>query len=264
MHKISIILVTRNSKSVLFDCLKSLAENDEITKTPVSEWIIVDNNSTDGSIEEAAKLYPFVKVIRNADNLGFAKACNQGCKISSGEYFLFINTDTKIQKDAISKLYSHISKDSSIGVIGPRLIRRDESIQKSAYPEPSLLTEIFKPVVKLIVSLKENFYSENKCYTVNSLRGACFIVNKQIMAKAGYFDERYFFYLEETDLFRQIKLLGKRICYLPASRVYHYGGLGCDEKMPFDKKKMYKESKKKYFKKNRSKFENFIMSCFLK
>ncbi|MCL2390934.1 MAG: glycosyltransferase family 2 protein [Endomicrobia bacterium] len=261
---ISIVLVTRNSRSVLFDCLKSLEENDEITKSPSSEWIIVDNNSTDGSIEDVIKLYPSVKVIKNKENLGFAKACNQGCKISSRGYILFINTDTKIQQNAISKLYSYISKDNSIGVIGPRLIRKDESIQKSVYPEPSLLTEIFKPFVKLTVSLKENFYSENKCYDVNSLRGACFIVNRQIMEKAGYFDERYFFYLEETDLFRQIRLGGNKICYLPYSRVYHYGGLGCDDKASFDKKKIYKESMKKYFEKNRNKFENFIMDYILK
>lgn len=256
---ISIILVTRNSKSVLFDCLKSLDNNDVITSSKNAEWIIVDNASSDGSIDETIKLYPNIKLIKNNDNLGFAKACNQGIKFSTSDYLLFINTDTEIQENAISKLYDCICNNTDIGVVGPRLIRKNGTIQKSAYPEATLFTEIFKPLVKLYVSLKESFYSLNKPNVVQSLRGACFIAGKQVLQNVGLFDERYFFYLEETDLFRRIKLSGKKICYLPNSQVYHYGGLGSDDKMPFDKKKIYNQSLLKYFEKNRNKLENFLI-----
>ncbi len=262
--KISIILVTRNSKSVLFNCLKSLNENDEITSSKNAEWIIVDNASSDGSIDDAIKIYPNIKLIKNNDNVGFAKSCNLGIKISNNDYILFINTDTEIQQNAISKLYDCISADTSAGVVGPRLIRKNGTIQKSAYPEATLFTEIFKPLVKLYVSLKENFYSLNKPNDVKSLRGACFMVSRKTMDTAGLFDERYFFYLEETDLFRTIRLSGKKIYYLPSSQVYHYGGLGSDDKMSFDKKKMYNESLLKYFAKNRSKFENFAIRMLIK
>ena len=257
--KLSIVLVTRNSKSVLFDCLKALDNNDEITSSKNAQWIIVDNASNDGSIEEVLNLYPNTNVIKNEDNLGFAKAANQGFKASVSDFILYINTDTEIKKDSISKLYNKIVSDKDIAVIGPRLLRKNNTIQKSVYPEATLCTELFKPVVKLIVSVKENFYKVGKCYTVNSLRGACFIINKEYMKQVGGFDERYFFYLEETDLFRQLKLAGKKICYLPESEVYHYGGLGSDDNMTFNKKKMYNESLLKYFDKNRNKFENFII-----
>ncbi|MBQ3834026.1 MAG: glycosyltransferase family 2 protein [Elusimicrobia bacterium] len=259
MSKLSVVLVTRNSKSVLFDCLKALDNNDEITSSKNAQWIIVDNNSTDGSIDEVLKLYPNTVVIRNSDNFGFAKAANQGFNNAESDYILYINTDTEITKNSISKLYDKIVSDDKIAVIGPRLIRRNNTIQKSVYPEATLCTEIFKPVIKLYVSVKENFYKEGNCYQVNSLRGACFIINRKYMEQVGCFDERYFFYLEETDLFRQLKLAGKKICYLPESRVYHYGGLGSDDKMTFDKKKMYNTSLLKYFKKNRNKFENFVI-----
>ena len=263
-NKLSIVLITRNSKSVLFDCLKALNNNDEITALKNSQWIIVDNDSNDGSIEEVLKLYPQTQVIKNKDNVGFAKAANQGFKIAENDFILYINTDTEIKKDAISKLYNKIISDKNIAVIGPRLLRKNNTIQKSVYPEATLYTEIFKPIVKLIVSVKENFYKSGKCYTVNSLRGACFIINKEYMKQVGGFDERYFFYLEETDLFRQLKLIGKKICYLPESEVYHYGGLGSDDKMTFNKKKMYNESLLKYFDKNRNKFENFIIRMMIK
>ena len=261
---LSIVLVTRNSKSVLFDCLKSLDNNDEITFSKSAEWIIVDNNSDDGSIEEVLKLYPRTTVIKNKENLGFAKAANQGFNIAKSDFILYINTDTEIKQNSISKLYNKIVSDKDIAVIGPRLLRKNNTIQKSVYPEATLWTEIFKPVIKLSVSIKEKFYKVGKCYTVNSLRGACFIINKEYMKQVGGFDERYFFYLEETDLFRQLKLIGKKICYLPESEVYHYGGLGSDDKMTFNKKKMYHESLLKYFAKNRNKFENFIIRKIIK
>ncbi len=262
--KLSIVLVTRNSKSVLFDCLKALDNNDEITSSKNSQWIIVDNDSTDGSIEEVLNLYPQTQVIKNKENLGFAKAANQGFNVSETDFILYINTDTEIKKDSISKLYNKIVFDKNVAVIGPRLLRKNNTIQKSVYPEATLYTEIFKPIVKLYVSIKENFYKTGRCYTVNSLRGACFIINKEYMKQVGGFDERYFFYLEETDLFRQLKLIGKKICYLPESEVYHYGGLGSDDKMTFNKKKMYNESLLKYFNKNRNKFENFIIRKMIK
>ena len=264
LFKLSIVLITRNSKSVLFDCLKSLDNNDEITSSKNAEWIIVDNNSDDGSIEDVLKLYPKTIVIKNEDNLGFAKAANQGFYISKSNYILYINTDTEIKKDSILKLYNKIVSDKNIAVIGPRLLRKNNTIQKSVYPEATLWTEIFKPLIKLSVSIKENFYKAGNCYTVNSLRGACFIINKEYMKQVGGFDERYFFYLEETDLFRQLKLMGKKICYLPESEVYHYGGLGSDDKMTFNKRKMYNESMLKYFEKNRNKFENFIIRKMIK
>lgn len=264
LSNLSIILITRNSKSVLFDCLKALDNNDEITSSKNAEWIVVDNNSNDGSIDEVINLYPNTMIIKNNDNLGFAKAANQGFNASSKDFILYINTDTEIKKDSISKLYNQINSNKDIAVIGPRLLRKNNTIQKSVYPEATLYTEIFKPIIKLSVSIKESFYKVGNCYTVNSLRGACFIINKEYMKQVGGFDERYFFYLEETDLFRQLKLIGKKICYLPESEVYHYGGLGSDDKMSFNKKKMYNESMLKYFEKNRNKFENFIIRKIIK
>lgn len=262
--KLSIIFITRNSKSVLFDCLKSLDNNDEITSSKNAQWIIVDNNSSDGSIQEVEKTYPKTIIIKNNDNVGFAKAANKGFNVAQADYILYINTDTEIKKNSITKLYNKISADKDIAVIGPRLLRKNNTIQKSVYPEATLFTEIFKPVIKLYVSIKERFYKAPNCYVVNSLRGACFIINKEYMEQVGGFDERYFFYLEETDLFRQLKLIGKKICYLPESEIYHYGGLGCDDKMPFNKRKMYNESLLKYFEKNRNKFENFIIRKLIK
>ena len=94
--KLSIVLVTRNSKSVLFNCLKALDNNDEITSSKNAQWIIVDNDSTDGSIEEVLKLYPKTQVIRNKENVGFAKAANQGFKASQKDFILYINTDINL------------------------------------------------------------------------------------------------------------------------------------------------------------------------
>ena len=244
--KLSIVLVTRNSKSVLFDCLKALDNNDEITSSKNSQWIIVDNDSTDGSIEEVLNLYPQTQVIKNKENLGFAKAANQGFNVSETDFILYINTDTEIKKNSISKLYDKIISDKSIAVIGPRLLRKNNTIQKSVYPEATLYTEIFKPIVKLCVSIKENFYKTGKCYTVNSLRGAKKSLSKYV---GGIIHE-------ELVVDGKVGKLNNVF--------YHYGGLGSDDKMTFNKKKMYNESLLKYFDKNRNKFENFIIRMMIK
>ncbi len=263
MRKISVVLVTRNSGSTLSGCLRALASKDPITAPANAEWIVVDNDSTDGSIETANKQYPALKVIRNDENRGFAVAANQGWRSAAQELVLFINTDTELMNDAVSKMTDVLEVEHSIGVIGPRLLREDGSIQKSVWPEPTIWTEICKPWYKLLVSLAEHGDKEGRWYPVTSLRGAAFLTSKTALASVGGLDERYFFYLEETDLFHAMQAAGLKVAYLPDARVTHFGGLGSDD-APFDKAKMYRQSLMKYFLKNRRPWECKALSLWWK
>ncbi len=263
MKKLSIVLVTRNSGSTLFGCLASFAAKDPLTSPGNAEWIIVDNNSSDGSIAAALLQYPDLKVIQNTENKGFAAAANQGWRAATNDPVLFINTDTELLNNAVSKMADTLEAEPTIGVIGPRLLRKDGTIQKSVWPEPTLVTELFKPWFKLRVSLRENAYTEGTWYTVPSLRGAAFLTTKTILSLVNGLDERYFFYLEETDLFHAIKAKGLKIAYLPAARVTHFGGLGSDN-ANFDKAKMYRQSLMKYFIKNRPAWETQLLSVVWK
>jgi GT2 family glycosyltransferase len=254
MNKLSVVLVTRNSGSTLSGCLRSLASKDPITAPANAEWLIVDNNSSDGSIAAALLQYPNIKVIQNTENKGFALAANQGWRAAENEFVLFINTDTELLNEAVSKMAQTLTAEPSVGAIGPRLLRKDGSIQKSVWPEPTIFTELFKPWFKLIVSVSERSFKDEKWYAVTSLRGAAFLTTKKVLSLVGGLDERYFFYLEETDLFHTMKAHGLKIAYLPAARITHFGGLGCDN-ANFDKAKMYRQSLMKYFLKNRPRWE---------
>ena len=261
--KISVVIVARNSAAVLFKCLKALSENDEATKPENSQWIIVDNASTDGSIDIACESYPNISVIKNSENMGFAFASNQGIRLAENELILLLNTDAIIMNGSIDTLRKALLLLDKNAVAGPRLMRLNGTIQKSVYPEPTMFTELFKPIVKFIVSFKEVLYKSDKVYRVSSLRGACFLAKKSALVNVGLFDERYFFYLEETDLFRQLKKKGFYITYVPSSKVVHLGGRGSDT-IDFNKAQMYKTSLLKYFKKNRSWVETIIITFYLK
>jgi len=262
-NKVTVVIVARNSGVVLFECLQALNENDDATKPESSQWVIVDNASTDGSIECACEKFPFINVIKNAENKGFAFAANQGARCAKNEFILFLNTDAQIMWGSISALRQALFASEKNAVAGSRLVRSNGTIQKSVYPEPTIFTELLKPLVKLYVSFKEMFYRPDKIYRVSSLRGACFLVRKDALFTAGLLDERFFFYLEETDLFRQLKAKGFFITYVPSSKVVHLGGKGSTTS-DFDKAKMFKISLLQYFQKNRPWFENVIIRFYLR
>lgn len=257
-NKISIIIILHNSGGILEKCLDELSSNDEIAHPDNAEWIIVDNASTDRALEKATLKYSNIKIIKNSENKGFAFAANQGYKAAKNKYLLFINTDVEVLNTAISNLVALLDKEPRAAVVGPRLFQPGMSVQKSVFPQPTLLNEFFKPYFKLKAHIRERFYRVEKWYSVPSIRGACFLIRKTALDSVGGFDNDYFFYLEETDLFYHLRKNGWRVLYFPRAGVIHYSGMG-SKKIPFDRKKMYRESLMKYFYKNRPKWETLVL-----
>jgi len=260
-NKISIIIISHNSGKILEKCLEKLAANDQITHPDNSEWILVDNASTDKAIETTVKMYPKTKIIRNSENKGFAFAANQGFKAAKNKYLLYINTDVEVINRAVSCLVEVLDNEQKAAVVGPRLYQQSLSIQKSVCPQPTIGHELLKPFFKLKADIREMFYKDSKAYSVPSIRGACFLIRKEALELVGGFDDIYFFYLEETDLFYRLRKKGWKVLYLPRSGVIHYSGMG-SETVPFDRKKMYRESLMKYFKKNRPRWETLFLKKY--
>ncbi len=260
-NKISIIIISYNSGKILEKCLEKLASNDKITHPDNSEWILVDNASTDGAFEKAMAKYPKIKSIKNSENKGFAVAANQGFKIAKNKYLLYINTDVEVINSAVSNLVEILDEEPKAAVVGPRLFQQSLSVQKSVCPQPTLWHELLKPFFKLKADIREMFYRDAKSYSVPSIRGACFLIRKEALELVGGFDDNYFFYLEETDLFFRLRKKGWKVLYLPRSGVIHYSGMG-SETVPFDRKKMYRESLIKYFQKNRPEWETLFLKKY--
>jgi hypothetical protein len=227
---LSIIVVNFNTKSLIKECLSSIFKNTQNLKYEV---IVVDNHSSDGSPEMVKKDFPQVKLIQNKENLGFAKANNQGLKVAEGKYISFLNSDTVVLSNAFETLVRILEKNSQIGLLGPLLLNKKGKIQISARKRfPSLFSvfvEYFFPLEQFLIRT-ENLHPSDfgkkahlRNLKVAHLMGACLLTKKEILEKIRGFDERFFLFLEETDLAKKIKQAGYQIIYTPRAKIVHLG-----------------------------------------
>jgi len=217
---VSVIIVNWNGKHWLEDCLPSLSR---VTYKHV-EWIIVDNASTDGSVEWVRKRYPKTILLENSENLGYSHANNLGYKKASGDYILFLNNDTKVKPDFITELLKPFAKDKEIGGVQSKILLMDD---------PSRLDSIgafLTPTGFLFHNSlggldKPELDREIDLYTA---KGASMMFRSDVLKKVevdGWiFDPDYFAYFEETDLCHRVWLKGFRIVYAYRAVIYHKMG----------------------------------------
>jgi GT2 family glycosyltransferase len=250
MINLSIIIVNWNTKEYLLPCLESIFKKDNRISL---EIIVVDNGSQDGSGKEVKKKFPFIHVIENKKNLGFAKAVNQGLEKASGRYFLLLNPDTQVRHGAIERLVSFMESHPEAGVAGGQLFNADGSRQNSIANFPSLATEFFnKSLLRWLFPKrfpgKEREYLEP--IEVDSVIGACMGVRREAMDQVGLLDEDYFVFLEETDWCYRMKRAGWRIYHVPQVEVYHFQGRSAEAERKKARVEYYR-SRYHFFKKNR-------------
>jgi GT2 family glycosyltransferase len=230
MKQLSIIIVNYNSKKYLERCLLSV--NNAIINID-HEIIIIDNNSTDGSRDYLAPEFPGVKFIFNKENVGFAKACNQGFKISSGNYVLFLNPDTVIAENSVTECISFLNSHQDAGAVGVRMLNEEGAFLKESkrgFPSPAAsfyklfgLTELF-PHSKIFAKYYLGHLPENKINPVDVLSGAFMIVRKEVFEITGGFDETFFMYGEDIDLSYRIQQAGYKNYYLGTISITHAKG----------------------------------------
>ncbi len=223
---VSIIIVNWNTRQLLHDCLQSLCHQGS---PPVLQIIVVDNGSTDGSLEMVAAHYPSVEVIANGRNLGFSKANNIGFTQASGRHVFFLNSDTVVQPQAIERLVQYLDHHPEVGAVGPQLLNEDGTLQPSGRPLPGL-RDAWRAIIPLSSArrtqvksdLEKRNYSENA--QVGELSGAALMVRRSVLDQVGIFDEAFFFLGEDIDLCWRIHKAGWQVVYLPAARVVHLWG----------------------------------------
>ncbi len=226
---VSIIIVNYNSFDLLDKCLKSLIR---FTKLKDYEIIVVDNNSTQGKIEDILNQYKGINLIKNSTNRGFAAANNQAIRIAKSEYILLLNNDTEFIEDTISKILDFYKKRNERLLIGCKLLNEDGSLQPSVYQFPTILNIFSSNFFLYRVFPKSKRF--NKYYLkelvikepieVDVVIGAVIFCKKSDLMKLNGFDERFYFYAEETDLCKRFKDLGGKVIYYPNTAIYHKGG----------------------------------------
>ena len=221
---LSVIIVNWNTEELLRNCLRSVYETIEGL---AFEVIVVDNASGDGSVAMLKVEFPQVRRIENYDNRGFAAANNQAFRAMTGRYALLLNSDTVLTGGAVRELFAFMEEHPEAVMACGQLLNADGSKQNSIarFPTiPSLLLNM--PLLETL--FPDRYPSKRRDYShpieVDSCIGACLMVRKSAIDGVGGFDERYFFFFEETDWARTMKEAGGKIYHVPTARIHHLQG----------------------------------------
>jgi GT2 family glycosyltransferase len=221
---ISFIIVNWNTRDLLQDCLDSIIKTAE----PLTyEIIVVDNASTDGSAGMLAEKYPQARMIANRENRGFGAANNQGFAVMKGKYALLINTDAVLTNGAARKLWAFAEATPGAAIVCGQLLNADGSKQNSVAAFPTWLTlAVNTSLLEYLFPVKYpgKRYEHTVPLEVDSAIGACMLIRKKALDDVAFFDERYFFFFEETDLAYAMKSAGWRIYQVPDALIYHLQG----------------------------------------
>jgi GT2 family glycosyltransferase len=223
---LSILIITRNTVGLLKGLIASLENDKEIWQRGI-EIIVVDNGSTDGTAEFITASFPQITLLKNDTNRGFAAAVNQGWHTARGEIVLLLNSDTCVLPNEIARVIDFMAENPQVGVAGPALVYEDLSPQRSFASVPSLIEEM---VPKFLLELAAPRRRGGKTWgsrtpePVESLIGAALFVKRSVLEELGGFDERFFFFLEETDFCVRAKQAGWQVMFLPSARIIHYQG----------------------------------------
>ncbi len=245
---LSIIILNYKQKGLVKQCVKGI-----VTAQPQLSYeiIVVDNNSGDGTLEMVEKMFtpeveknnqqqtlpisktliiPPIKTIQAKINGGFAVGNNLGIAGAAGDYLMILNPDIAVVPGALEKMVGYMKGNPPVGIIGPKLINPDGSVQYSARRFPNFFTPLYRrtvvgklPWAKRSVDqylMKDSTHQTNQ--PVDWLFGACLLISRSVLDKIGLLDERFFMYFEDLDLCRRCWEAGYRVVYFVEVEMVHY------------------------------------------
>ncbi len=245
MIDVSIVIVNYNTTQLTIDCIDSIIK---FSQGFSYEIIVVDNGSSDRSIEEVILKHENVKLVCNSLNKGFGSANNIGYSYAKGKFLYMLNSDTILLNNAIKyfvDFYNSNKNNLNIGALGSMLVNSDLHNAHSFGVFPNYVNTIFRYKYK-----KNEIFITSKYNEVDYLTGASLFIPIEIINRFGFFDEQFFMYYEETDFLYRIKSLGGFCCYLiDGPSIIHLEGKSSN-KISNYKRIMVEESKFKYINKN--------------
>jgi GT2 family glycosyltransferase len=292
MLDLSICIVTLNACDYLSNCLRSIYHQsahfqsegmDSGLESPSTqlppavlsklnfELIIVDNSSTDQTIQMLQADFPGARLIVNDTNTGFTRPINQALRMSSGQYKLVLNPDTIILPGALDELVEFMNFHPEVGICGPKVLNRDGSMQKACrrgVSRPWAAISYFTGLSRLFPKSKFfggyllNYLDEDATHEVDGVSGSCMLIRREVIEQIGYFDERFFAYQEDADYCFQAKKAGWKILYLPQSQIVHYGGQGGSRVQPYRSIYEWHRSYYHYYRKNLARDYFFLFNWF--
>jgi GT2 family glycosyltransferase len=226
--RVSVAIVNTNTRDLLVQCLTSLYETAQGVDLEV---IVVDNASTDESVEAVRAGFPEVKVIANATNRWFTGATNQALQVSSGELILCLNPDTVVHPGAVQALVAYLREHPAVGAVGPRLLNADGSLQPSCRNFLSSRNLVLQHLMPWSILPRAwrgrwvlEYWDHEHARKVDWVIGAALMIRSSTLAEVGLKDEAYPIFHEETDWCYRMYQLGWEVHFVPDSRITHLGG----------------------------------------
>ncbi len=225
MTGLGAVVVSYNARGHLLDCLRSLRAEG------VSQVVVVDNASSDGSAEAVREFDPEVVVVETGANLGFGTAANRGVELVAGDYVLILNPDAVVEPGATKVLAEALDRDATLAVVGPRVENPDGTLYPSARRFPDLWVAaghaflgVVRPENRFTREYRMTDADRSRPHFVDWVSGTCMLVRRSAFAGLGGFDEAYFMYVEDVDLCWRAWRAGWRVGYEPGARVVHAVG----------------------------------------
>jgi GT2 family glycosyltransferase len=246
MTDLSVCIPICNSRSLLANCLRALPE---ACRGLSWETIVVDNGSTDGAAQLLAAEFPDVRLIVNSENRGFATATNQAAAAAQGRHLLLLNADTVPGPASVTRLVQFLDGHPGVAAIGPRLRRPNGRVQTSIHPVPTVTNQLLRLAGINTTSLARLRMRGRAPRPVAALLGACIVIPRRAWQEIGPLDERFFFYLEDTDWCLRARQRGWQLYYWPEPEVQHLVGASALGLGPA-RKALYYESLLRFFEKH--------------
>jgi len=239
MIDISICIVSFHARDLLRKCLRSIYGTVDSLSF---EIIVVDNHSEDGTLEMLKNEFPDVRLLVNDHNTGYTRPNNQAIRESGGRYIVLLNPDTLVKPNAIAELFGFLETHPQVGIVGPKVLNRDGTLQKQcrrseARPWDSFcyfsgLSRLF-PHDRRFAGYLMTYLDENLTHEAEAVSGSCMMIRRQVIEQIGYQDENFFAYQEDTDYCRRARLADWKVFYDPSAQIIHYGGEGGSNVQPF-------------------------------
>jgi len=252
--ELSVIIVNWNTRDLLSACLNSIYAE---TKETSFEIIVVDNASSDGSAEMVKREFPRVRLIKNRENLGFARANNLAIRQSSSRFIALLNSDTVVLSGALDKMVAFMKTHPHVDALGPMLLNTDGSLQPSTLGSLDNFTFVrflfiggdfliaYLPKLLFKKMRKKETYIP-QALKVGGVSGACIMMTREAIDKVGLLDEQYFFFMEEVDWFYRLRQLGGVVYYFPEAQIIHHYAQSINQT----------DNRSKYLHENRYRFVN--------
>lgn len=264
---VSVIIINWNTRQLLEDCLASLAGSCVAHSL---ETIVVDNNSTDGSQEMVRQKFPQVKLICNDANVGFAHGNNQGIKASAGRYVSLVNSDVKVLPGCHDKLVDYMDANEKIGIVGPRILNGDLTLQSSCRRLPSLWNNVcdafafrrFFPNSAFFAGEHMLYFKHDRIIFPEVLVGCFLFARATAVQEFGLLDEQFFMYGEDINWCLRCWQSGWKIAFYPEAEAIHYRG-GSSNADPIRFAVAQQRARQQLWKKHFSGFACFGLACLL-